>query len=112
MLKILFSFVIIIHGLIHLLGFFKAFEIGSITELSSEISRSTGIIWLIASLLFVITGLAYIFNHNSWIYLGFIAVILSQILISTVWNDAKFGTIANLTILVVVLLSFRNMNFW
>jgi len=109
MLKILFTIIIVIHGLIHLLGFFKAFEIGNITELSSGVSRSTGIIWLIVSLLFVITGLAYIFNHNSWIYLGFIAVILSQILIFTVWNDAKFGTIANLIILVVALLSFRDM---
>lgn len=111
MLKLLFSFVIIIHGLIHLLGFFKAFEIGNITGLSYEISRSTGIIWLIGSLLFMITGLVYFLNHNSWLFLGLIAVILSQILIYTVWNDAKFGTIANLIILIVLFLSFRGMYF-
>lgn len=111
MAKILFFLVILIHGLIHLSGFFKAFDIGIFTQLSSDISRPAGITWLIVSLLFLITVLAYFENHNSWPFLGFIAVILSQILIFTVWSDAKFGTIANLIILIGALPALGSVLF-
>jgi hypothetical protein len=43
--------------------------------------------------------------------LGLAAVIISQILIFTVWQDAKFGTIANVIILVVAILSYGTYHF-
>lgn len=111
MLKILFSFVVVIHGLIHLLGFFKAFEIGYITQLSTPISRPMGVIWLVVTVLFLLTAVMYVMNHRLWSVVAIIAIVISQVVIFTVWSDAKFGTIANLIILIVALPALGNMMF-
>jgi hypothetical protein len=111
MVKILFSLIILIHGLIHLLGFFKAFDVGNITQLSIHISKPVGIIWLIVGVLFLITALVYLMNYSSWPFFAMIAVVVSQGLIFTVWSDAKFGSIANLIILLVALPVLGNMLF-
>ena len=42
---------------------------------------------------------------------GSIAIIFSQILIFTVWKDAKFGTIANIIILVCLVASYGSYHF-
>lgn len=60
--KIFFSFIVIIHGLIHLLGFFSAFKYGNFAQLIKEISRPMGMVWLTAFILFVITILLYRLN--------------------------------------------------
>lgn len=101
MLKTLFSLVIIIHGLIHLLGFFKAFQIGSVTQLRTPISKQMGVIWLAVSILFLLTAVMYVINNQLWPYFAIIALCLSQIIIFSVWSDAKFGTIVNLIILIL-----------
>ena len=42
---------------------------------------------------------------------GIVAVIISQLLIITIWNDAKFGTIANIIILSAILLNYGSYHF-
>lgn len=111
MTKTIFSIILLIHGLIHFLGFLKAFEIGNVTQLTVGISRPSGIIWLIVAALFLITALTYVMNYNLWPVFAMIAVVVSQILIITVWNDAKFGTIANLIILLAALPALGNVMF-
>ena len=44
MLKYTFAFIILVHGLIHLLGFAKAFGYGNITQLTKEISKPIGML--------------------------------------------------------------------
>ncbi len=44
-------------------------------------------------------------------FFGFTIVIISQILIFTVWEEAKFGTIANVIILVTVVLNWGSYHF-
>jgi len=64
-----------------------------------------GMVWLIVTVLFLIYGFLYfICNKYAWL-VGLIAVIVSQILIFYFWKDAKFGTIPNLIILIVALVS-------
>jgi hypothetical protein len=103
MLKIVFILVIAIHGLIHLLGFVKAFDMANITELSLPISKPMGMAWLVASVLFLTSAVLYIMSYRIWPFIAISAVILSQIIIFTAWGDAKFGTIANVIILLVAL---------
>lgn len=102
-LKTALIFIIAAHGLIHLLGFFKAFDIANTPELSIQISKPMGIAWLAAGTLILTTALLYIMSYRFWPFIAIFAVILSQIIIFTVWSDAKFGTIANLIILLVAL---------
>lgn len=103
MLKISFAVIILIHGLIHLMGFAKAFNLADIEALALPISKTAGLFWLIACLLMLATASAYLFKNSWWITLAIIAAVLSQLLIILSWQDAKYGTIANLIILIAIL---------
>jgi len=111
MAKSIFSIIILIHGLIHLLGFFKAFGIGDVTQLTNQISRPAGVIWLIATILFLMAVLTYVLNYSLWPYIALTAVIVSQVLIFTAWGDAKFGSIANMIILLAALPAIGHVMF-
>ena len=55
MLRFLFAFIVLAHGLIHLMGFAKAFNYGNITQLTKDISKPTGMLWLLAGVLCMAT---------------------------------------------------------
>jgi hypothetical protein len=101
----------IVHGLIHLLGFFKAFEIGTIEQLSKNISRSTGMFWLTTATLFLVAAALFFLKNNAWQLVAFLAIILSQSLIVLSWTDAKWGTIPNLLLLFFLIVSYASTNF-
>lgn len=104
-MKIFFLIIVVLHGLIHLLGFVKGFGFKDVKELTLPISKPMGLLWLAASALFVIYGIMNFANSKYAWLVGFIAVAVSQFLVIMFWYDAKFGTIPNLIILVVSLLS-------
>ena len=106
MLKYLFAFILFIHGFIHMMGFAKAFGYGYITQLTKDISKHAGIIWFFASMLFIITGSAFLLKKDWWPVLALFAVVVSQIVIFISWEDAKFGTIANVIILVTAIITW------
>ena len=109
--KYLLAFIILIHGLIHFTGFAKAFNYGDITQISKEISKPLGMLWLLTGFLFIAATIILLVKKDAWIFFGLTAVIISQILIFTVWKDAKFGTIANIIILVAAVLSWGSYHF-
>jgi hypothetical protein len=111
MLKTIFIFITLIHGLIHFMGFSKAFSYGNITQLTKEISKPTGLVWFLTAILFIICVALYLLKKDSWIYFALIAVVLSQILIINSWQDAKFGTIANVIILLFLIIGFFQIKF-
>jgi hypothetical protein len=110
-MKVIFTLILIVHGLIHLMGFAKAFGYGHITQLTVKISQPLGILWLTTALLFIITTVLFLLQKYEWSLLGTIAVIISQFLIFTAWPDAKFGTLANVIILAVAVLSLSSSHF-
>ena len=86
-------------------GFVKAFGFQEVKELTLPISKPIGIVWLIVTALFLLYGILYFLgNKYAWLPV-LITVIVSQILIIYFWKDAKFGTIPNLIILSVTLVS-------
>ena len=111
MLKAIFIFITLVHGLIHFMGFSKAFGYGNITQLTKEISKPMGVLWFITALLFIFCIALYLFKKDSWVYFALIAVVLSQILITLVWKDAKFGTILNVIVLAVAITSWATYHF-
>ena len=104
-------FVLLLHGLIHLLGFAKAFSLAPVEQLQLPISKSSGLLWLIASLLLVLTAILQFRASSSWPLWAFGAIAISQILILLAWQDAKWGTIANLIILVAATVAFSGYRF-
>ena len=104
MLKFLLAFIILVHGLIHFMGFAKAFGYGNIAQLG-HVSKTAGSFWLITAFLFIVVTILLLLKKDAWVITAVIAAIISQVLIITVWKDAKFGTIANIIIIIAVFLS-------
>jgi hypothetical protein len=111
MLKSIFAGLILIHGLIHLMGFVKAFGLAPLDMLTLSISKRSGRLWLLAAFLFILTAVIVLLNWNWWWIVSVPAILLSQILIIRYWQDAKFGTLANLIILLVTTVGFGSWNF-
>lgn len=111
MMRTLFGLLLILHGLIHLMGFVKAFNIAEIEQFTLSISKPAGLFWVIASLLFLISG-ALFFNKQTWWWMAVVpAILISQALIFYYWQDAKAGTILNIIILAGCLVGYGNWDF-
>jgi hypothetical protein len=119
MIRIVFSLVIFLHGLIHLFGFVKEWKLTQVKQLTGEtlislsgsLSKITGILWLITCLLFITSAATYLLRKEWWWMIAIIAIVVSQVLIIIYWRDAKFGTIANVIILIAVIFSYGAWSF-
>jgi hypothetical protein len=111
MLRYFFAIVIFFHSLIHFMGFAKAFGYSNITQLTKEISKPAGFFWFISAILFIAAAVLFLLKKEAWPVVAIIAAVISQILIITAWKDARFGTIANLIILLVAVTALASVNF-
>ena len=110
-MKWIFTIILALHGLIHILGFIKAFELSEIKELTLHVSRPWGILWLLVTLTFLVYGyLQHNGHQNAWM-VGLVAVVVSQILILSFWQDANYGTIPNILIGIVLLFAYASYSF-
>lgn len=101
-----FAFVLVLHGLIHLLGFMKAFGLAELPQLTQPISPLFGILWLLAAILFVSAAAALSVWPRGWWAIGACAIVVSMIVIVPSWADAKIGAMGNLIALIGVLFGF------
>jgi uncharacterized protein DUF6544 len=111
MLKYFFAFLLLAHGLLHFIGFARAFGYGAVTQLTKDISRPAGVIWLAALFLFLSAMFMFLRNNHSWVYIAGVAVILSQVVIINSWEDARFGSAVNLIVLMVAVAGWASDNF-
>lgn len=98
--------VLLVHGLIHLMGPAKAFGLAQLPQLHKPISATMGVLWLLAAV-FTLAAVSalWLWPRGFWA-LGVMAGLLSQIAIVSAWPDAKFGTIANVLLLVASTVGF------
>ncbi|MEZ5024304.1 MAG: hypothetical protein R2728_13765 [Chitinophagales bacterium] len=101
-MRIAFGILMHIHASIHLLGFIKGLGINNIQALTQPISKTLGWVWFLAFVLFIVSFLMLALKNQYWWTLALIAIIVSQILIFSFWQDAKFGSLANLIILFFI----------
>ncbi len=111
MIKTIFIVIITIHGLIHIIGFMKAFHFTKFEKLTQSISKSIGIIWLLTASFFICATILLVIEKECCWVIGVLAVMLSQIVIILSWSDAKFGTVPNILILVVIVVSMGSYFF-
>lgn len=97
---------LVIHGLLHLLGFIKAFQLLPKPFLKTPISKPAGLLWLTSALLFMACGIVLVLQYSWWWIFSSTGLVCSQYLIIRYWKDAKYGTIPN-----VVLLLFSGVGF-
>lgn len=107
-MKIVFALLLVLHGLIHLSGTAKAFGFADMPQLTQQISKPMGIVWLCAALLFVATAVLLFAWPSRWWLIGAAAIIISQVAIASSWTDARFGTIANVIVLAGVIVGFAS----
>ena len=101
-----FAFIVVVHGLIHLMGPAKAFGYAELPQLTQPISRGMGLVWLLAALLTLAAVAALFAWPRGWWMIGAAALVVSQAVIFTSWTDAKFGTLANILLLAGVVYGF------
>lgn len=109
-MKIALTLLLLIHGAIHLMGFASSYFSANINKQILGIPKPIGAIWLVVFIMFMVAASSLIANKK-WFYIAFLAAIISQILIVLVWKEAKFGTIANIIILVVSYSAYGNHQF-
>lgn len=102
MLRAILLILLILHGLIHLMGFSKAFQLAPMSQLTQPIGKPTGILWLAATVMLLLTAVVLALDKNWWWQLSIAAIALSQIAIVTSWRDARFGTIINMILLFMI----------
>lgn len=95
-----------IHGLLHLLGFAKAFKIARLEQMPHPISKVNGVFWLVAACLVVTTGFLFYFFVEHWWFVGIVSVIVSEYVIITDWEDAGLGTTLNIFTLIMSIIAF------
>lgn len=110
-MKTVISILVFLHGAIHLLGYIKAFQFAKVEQLNIPISKPLGVLWLLAFVLFLVAGVMYLLNSSQWSVIAILSVIISTVLILFSWNDAKFGMLPNVIILLVAIIAFATSNF-
>lgn len=98
-MKTLLLIILILHGGLHLVGFYRAYVKADVVNLSRYISKPFGALWMLSGILFLFVAVLILMNLTWWPYFAIAAVILSQALIFLFWKLAKYGTFFNVVIL-------------
>ena len=109
----------VVHGALHLLGFLKAWGLAALPQmngrtiilLGAPATRVVGTLWLLAAAVLLIAAALHIAARESWWIAGAVGLLLSQALLILAWPDAKFGTVANLFILIAVISASATARF-
>ncbi|MCW2868626.1 MAG: hypothetical protein JWR20_2814 [Marmoricola sp.] len=90
------------HGLLHLLGAVKGLGWAPVALLAQPIDAGAGAVWLVAALLILLAALMFARGTPPWWWaVALLGAGVSQIAIATSWGDAKFGTIANVVLVLL-----------
>src|SRR5687768_17008297 len=103
-MRIPFAVLLGLHGLLHLIGAAKGFGWAEVPQLRTSVSFFAAALWLSAALLLIVAAISFVLGMNWWWWVGLPGLVLSQVLITQSWSDAKFGTLANLMIAIPVAL--------
>jgi hypothetical protein len=99
-----FTLVLVLHGAIHLMGVSRAFGWGEV-PLQKVMGPGEGVLWGVAALLFAGAAVACWLVPRWWWLPALAGVVVSQALIVGAWDDARWGTLANLVVVLPALLA-------
>jgi len=71
-----------------------------------------GVAWLSAAVLVLGALVAFFGWPRGWWAIGAVAVVVSQLVVVSAWRDARFGTVANVLLLVGVAIGFLSEGPW
>ena len=109
--------IVMIHGLIHLLGFVAYWPLGEIAELPYKTvlldgrfnvgragMRLFSVLWLMAAVGLVVSAVSLVGDRPWWLPLMFAAVLVSLVITVLDWGNAFRGALLSLVVLVPLLL--------
>lgn len=119
MLRLLFLLLLLIHGLIHLMGFVSNWHLANFSQMTGKtlmpispgMTKALGVCWLIACMGYVAAAIGYGFRRDWWLPMATVSLVLSQLLILLYWADAKAGTLANMLIALIVGVTYAQLRF-
>ncbi|HZI26488.1 MAG TPA: DUF6544 family protein, partial [Chryseolinea sp.] len=118
-MRIIFSAIVIIHALIHLIGSGKEWQIPSpenfnikeiIVSPSAKLNLK-GLLWWVCFIGLVLAIIFYLLEKDWWWIIAIGPVLLSQTLIILRWDEARWGTVVNIIILAAILLTYHQWKF-
>lgn len=110
-MRVVFLIIIVLHALIHTMAFVRAFDLAELKDFTNPVSKPLGLVWLSAFLILIVAAILFLTKNPYWWICGSIGAVLSQILIFLFWQEAKFGTLPNVIILLVAIVAFAQFNF-
>lgn len=110
-MRLLFTIVLFLHLLIHSIGFAKAFHWIETSGETNTMSGAQGLLCLLVSILLILTIAFFQRKNHIWILLSIVVIIISQVIILFNWEVAKYGSIINLIILIVAIISIAGWKF-
>jgi hypothetical protein len=120
LINVIAAIYLVVHGLIHLIGFVVNFQIAEMQEIAYKTTalagkvdvghvgtRVLGVAWLLLAVAFVGSGAA-IFSSPPWWWSFTLAVTLVSLAMCVLgWPDARFGVLANVIILAFLFIGPR-----
>jgi hypothetical protein len=104
-MRFVLAAVLLVHGLLHLLGVFKA------REARVQPERAAGVLWGLACLTLLAGSALVALGREVWWWVAAAGVVLSQALIVTAWVSARAGTILNLLLAVPIVVAAGTWRF-
>lgn len=99
--------VLVVHALVHALGFAKGLGLAALPQLARPISRRMGVAWLVAGVLVLAAAVALVAAPAHAWPVALAAAVASQAVVATSFRDARFGTIPNVILLGAAVLGFQ-----
>ena len=94
-------FVLIGHGLVHLVGAAKGLGWADFDQLQQQIGTGAGVLWLLACVLVLSAAALLAAGGPTWWWVVAIcAAVVSQLAIATSWSDARAGTVINVLLVL------------
>lgn len=107
--------ILLVHGLLHILGFATSFDLITPRKKWLTVTKShqiiAGISWLITGLLFILAAVLFYLKWEFYWLILLPAFIFSQILIVQYWSLDKYGTVINMIVLAVIMVSTGSYSF-
>ena len=85
------------------MGYAKSFHYSEMKNITQSISKPIGILWIAGCILFIGMAVLLLLENGLWWKIGIAAIAISQLVIFLSWKDAKFGTLANITIALFII---------
>lgn len=110
MIRTIFSTVVIIHGLTHVIAFGLIQKANDTTELRSLSDTTVDLYWILPGLALIFTAILFVMK-KPWLTAGAVSILLSQALIILHWDAAKNGTLINLILAIALIIFYHEQKF-